>query len=233
METPCGASRSPSRRCTSAGTTAGSTTPTAPTRRARVRYRDPAWSALDPQTGIPLKWNPGRNPRGEAAYEIYETDAGIWIVSDTDWIGDRRYQRPRIAFFPYNEGYNTASKGTGALPGNVYVASPNSNSSVLYSVNAGGAVIAATDGGPDWAVDTSATPSALHNTGSTAATAGSGNVSATVNVPATTPITVFNTERNDGDQRPEMLWSFPVPAGQQIEVRLYMANRAGHQHPGP
>ena len=100
----------------------------------------PGLSALDPQSGVPLKWNPGRNPRGEAAYEIYETDAGVWIVSDTDWIGDRRYQRPRIAFFPYDEGSNTASKSTGSLPGNVYVASPNSNSSILYRVNAGGAV---------------------------------------------------------------------------------------------
>ncbi len=185
----------------------------------------PGLSALDPQSGVPLKWNPGRNPRGEAAYEIYETDAGLWITSDTDWIGDRRYQRPRIAFFPYDEGSNTASKSTGALPGNVYVASPNSNNGILYRVNAGGAVIIATDGGPDWAVDTSAAPSALHNTGGTAATSGSGNVSATVNVPATTPITVFNTERNDPSGGNEMSWSFPVPAGQQVQVRLYMANR--------
>ena len=191
----------------------------------------PGLVALDPQNGIPLKWNPGRNPRGEAAYEIYETDAGLWITSDTDWIGDRRYQRPRIAFFPYDEGSNTASKGTGALPGNVYVASPNSNSSVVYRVNAGGAAIVATDGGPDWAVDTTAAPSALHNTGSTAASAGNGNVSATVNVPATTPITVFNTERNDGTTAPEMLWSFPVPAGQQVQVRLYMANRGNGNIP--
>ena len=185
----------------------------------------PGMFALDPQTGIPLKWNPGRNPRGEAAYEIYETDAGVWVVSDTDWIGDRRYQRPRIAFFPYDEGYNTASKSTGALPGNVYVASPNSNSNILYRVNAGGSVVTATDGGPDWAVDTSAAPSPLHNTGGTAATSGSGNVSATVNVPATTPVTVFNTERNDPTGGNEMSWSFPVPAGQEVQVRLYMANR--------
>ena len=137
----------------------------------------PGLSALDPQTGIPLKWNPGRNPRGEAAYEIYETDAGIWITSDTDWIGDRRYQRPRISFFPYDEGYNTASKSTGALPGNVYVASPTV-ANVLYRVNAGGSAITAIDGGPDSATDTSAAPSPLHNTGDSTASYGS-NVSAT------------------------------------------------------
>ncbi|MCW2797923.1 PKD domain-containing protein, partial [Nocardioides sp.] len=184
----------------------------------------PGLVALDPQSGIPLKWNAGRNPRGEAAYEIYETDAGVWVVSDTDWIGDRRYQRPRIAFFPYSEGSNTASKNSGSLPGNVYIASPNSNATVLYRVNAGGASIAATDGGPDWAVDTSAAPSALHNTGGAVASYSS-NVTGTVNVPASTPITVFNTERNDPTGGNEMQWSLPVPVGQQVQVRLYMANR--------
>ena len=184
----------------------------------------PGLSALDPQTGIPLKWNPGRNPRGEAAYEIYETDAGVWVTSDTDWIGDRRYQRPRIAFFPYDEGYNTASKSTGALPGNVYVASPTI-ANVLYRVNAGGSAITATDGGPDWAADTSAAPSTLHNTGGSTASYGS-NVTATVNVPATTPITVFNSERNDPSGGNEMQWAFPVQAGLSLEVRLYFAVRA-------
>ena len=168
----------------------------------------PGLVALDPQSGVPLKWNPGRNPRGEAAYEIYETDAGVWIVSDSDWIGDRRYQRPRIAFFPYSEGTNTASKSIGSLPGNVYVASPNSNAETMYRVNAGGSAITATDGGPDWAVDTSATPSSLHNSGSSTASYGS-NVTGTVNVPASTPITVFNSERNDPSTSPEMLWSVP------------------------
>jgi PKD repeat protein len=185
----------------------------------------PGLVALDPQTGIPLKWNPGRNPRGEAAYEIYETDAGIWITSDTDWIGDRRYQRPRIAFFPYSEGTNTASKSTGSLPGNVYVAAPGSPDTVLYRVNAGGSAITATDGGPNWAVDTSTTPSSLHNTGSTTASYGS-NVSATVNVPSTTPITVFNSERNDPSGGNEMQWAFPAPTGQSLQVRLYFAARA-------
>ncbi len=129
----------------------------------------PGLSALDPQSGVPLKWNPGRNPRGEAAYEIYETDAGVWVVSDTDWVGNRRYQRPRIAFFPYAEGSNTASKCTGSLPGNVYVGAPLAATDVLYRVNAGGAAIASVDNGPDWVAD-NGTSSTLHNTGSTVAT---------------------------------------------------------------
>ena len=48
--------------------------PSGADRAAQGAVPRPGLSALDPQTGIPLKWNPGRNPRGEAAYEIYETD---------------------------------------------------------------------------------------------------------------------------------------------------------------
>ena len=183
----------------------------------------PGLVALDPQTGVPLKWNPGRNPRGEAVYEIYETDAGIWIVSDTDWIGDRRYQRPRIAFFPYNEGYNTASKSTGALPGNVYVAAPLSASNVLYRVNAGGAAIASLDNGPDWAVGHQRHTSPFHNTGSSTATLSALTAANLVNVPASTPLGIWTQERNDPTTAPEMLWTFPVAAGTNTQVRLYFA----------
>ncbi|CAM3679135.1 PKD domain-containing protein [Nocardioides zeicaulis] len=185
----------------------------------------PGLSALDPQTGVPLKWNPGRNPRGEAAYEIYETDAGIWVTSDTDWIGDRRYQRPRIAFFPYSEGYDTASKATGSLPGNVYVGAPLTSSNVLYRVNAGGAAIASTDNGPDWAADNSAT-SAYHNTGSTTATWSALSSTSLVNVPASTPLGIWTQERNDPTGGNEMQWTFPVPSGTSAQVRLYFASRS-------
>ncbi|WP_051548773.1 PKD domain-containing protein [Nocardioides sp. URHA0032] len=186
----------------------------------------PGLVALDPQTGIPLRWNPGRNPRGEAAYEIYETDAGVWIVSDTDWVGNRRYQRPRLAFFPYSEGYNTASKSTGTLPGNVYVGAPLASSNVLYRVDAGGAAIASTDNGPDWSADTTAAPSSLHNTGSTAATQTALTAASLVNVPASTPLGIWTSERNDPTGGNEMQWSFPVAAGTSTQVHLFFASRS-------
>ena len=191
----------------------------------------PGLVALDPQSGIPLKWNPGRNPRGEAAYEIYETDAGIWVVSDTDWIGDRRYQRPRIAFFPYSEGYEHRLEEHRLAAGQRVrrVAQLQRRRAVPRQRGWCGDRRAPT-ADPTGRSDTSATPSPLHNTGSTAATSGSGNVSATVNVPASTPITVFNTERNDPTGGNEMSWTFPVPAGQQAQVRLYLANRGTVHH---
>ncbi len=185
----------------------------------------PGLSALDPQTGVPLKWNPGRNPRGEAAYEIYETDAGVWVVSDTDWIGDRRYQRPRIAFFPYSEGYNTASKNTGSLPGNVYIGAPLAASNVLYRVNAAGAAIASLDNGPDWVADNAAT-SPFHNTGSSVATRSALTAANLTNVPASTPLGIWTSERYDPSGGTDMQWTFPVASGTSTQVRLYFSSRS-------
>jgi PKD repeat protein len=184
----------------------------------------PGLSALDPQTGVPLKWNPGRNPRGEAAYEIYTATDGIYVVSDTDWIGDRRYQRPRLAFFPYSEGYNVASTKVGSLPGNVYIASPTTTN-VLYRVNAGGAQVAAIDGGSDWVSDNSAT-SPYHNTGSVTAVQSALTAASLVNVPSTTPLGIWTSERNDPSGGNEMQWTFPVAAGTSTQVRLYFAARS-------
>lgn len=186
----------------------------------------PGLSALDPQTGVPLKWNPGRNPRGEAAYDIYDTSTGVWVVSDTDWIGDRRYQRKRIAYFPYDTGYNIASTKAATLPGNVYIGQSLSSSNVLYRVNAGGSAVAATDNGPDWAADTSGAPSTFHNTGSSTASQSALTAANLVNVPATTPLGIWTSERNDPTSAPEMQWSFPVAAGTSTQVRLYFASRS-------
>lgn len=199
--------------------------PSGSDRAAQGAVPRPGLAALDPETGVPLRWNPGRNPRGEAAYEIYETDAGVWVVSDTDWIGNRRYQRPRIAFFPYSEGYTTASKASGSLPGNVYVGAPLTATNVLYRVNAGGAAIAAVDGGPDWVSDNGAT-SPYHNTGSSTATFSALPAANLVNVPVSTPLGIWTSERNDPLGGNEMQWTFPVTAGAATQVRLYFASRS-------
>lgn len=199
--------------------------PSGSDRAAQGAVPRPGLSALDPQSGVPLKWNPGRNPRGEAAYEIYETDAGVWVVSDTDWIGNRRYQRPRIAFFPYAEGSNTATKSTGSLPGNVYVGAPLAATDVLYRVNAGGAAVASVDSGPDWVAD-NGTSSTLHNTGSTTTTRGALTAASLVNVPASTPLGIWTSERSDPSGGTDMRWTFPVPTGTTAQVRLYFASRS-------
>ena len=100
----------------------------------------PGLAALDPVSGRPFTWNPGRNPLGAAVFAEYATPTGLWIGSDTIWIGNYKYQRPRLAFFPYAGGYSPTSTATNALPGTVYVAGSKvaANSNVLYRVHTGG-----------------------------------------------------------------------------------------------
>lgn len=184
----------------------------------------PGLAALDPATGLPLSWNPGRNPRGAGAYTLLATDEGLWVGSDTPFIGNRKYKRPRIAFFPFAGGSNlpsTAAPNLAAL--RVAGSSSGGTTNVLYRVNAGGSTIGATDFGPDWSGD-DATESPYRNDGSNAAGWPAGAV-LTGTVPSGTPGALFDSERWDPSDGDEMAWHFPVATGKQVEVRLYFANR--------
>jgi len=81
----------------------------------------PGLMALDPASGTPLSWNAGRNPRGVAVFDMLATADGLWLGSDTEWIGNYQYRRERVAFFPRNGGYPALSRSTGSLPGEVYI----------------------------------------------------------------------------------------------------------------
>ncbi|MEU7824927.1 malectin domain-containing carbohydrate-binding protein, partial [Catellatospora sp. NPDC049133] len=183
-------------------------------------------AALDPLSGLPLSWNPGRHPRGVGVAEILATSDGLWLGSDTPWIGNYQYRRERIAFFPLTGGNAPHPTTTATLPGNVYQAGVPVPTNVLYRVNAGGSAIAATDNGPDWAGDDGGSPSPYHNAVSN--TAGYGTVpSVDSTVPAGTPTALYSSERWDPGSAPEMSWQFPVTVGTEVEVRLYLANRYG------
>ncbi len=84
----------------------------------------PGVAALDPVSGLPLTWNPGRNPRGAGAYAVFASASGIYVGSDTDYVGGAT--RRKIAYFPLTGGAAPASTATAALPANVYVAGPAS-----------------------------------------------------------------------------------------------------------
>ena len=60
----------------------------------------PGLAALDPISGVPLAWNPGRNPRGIGATALLATSTGLWVGSDTTYIGNYQYYRGRIALLP-------------------------------------------------------------------------------------------------------------------------------------
>ena len=96
---------------------------------------------------------------------------------------------------------------------------------MLYRVNAGGALVAATDGGPDWVSDNSAT-SPNHNTGSSTATQSALTAASLVGVPASTPLGIWTSERNDPTGGNEMQWTFPVSVGTSTQVHLFFASRS-------
>jgi hypothetical protein len=106
--------------------------------------------------------------------------------------------------------------------------SGSSTAQVLYRVNVGGPEIAATDSGPAWSADTSSAVSPYLATSPPAGGTIPGAQPYTVagvdaSVPASTPTQVFETERYDPEDAPEMQWSFSdsIQAGQTYEVRLY------------
>lgn len=182
-------------------------------------------AALDPTNGMPLDWNPGRT-RGRGVFDMVATTTGLYVGSDTDRIANFQY-RGRIAFFPLAGGTVVPQPGTPALPVDVTLVGGRSTSAAaryLYRVNVGGPGLPATDAGPAWQGDDAS--AAYRNEGSNAST---WDPVPTLDgtVPATTPRAVFDSERWDPSDAPEMRWSFPVPAGKQVEVRLYLANRCG------
>lgn len=119
----------------------------------------------------------------------------------------------------------------------VALVSSAANPTVLYRVNTGGPLTAATDSpSPDWEQDEGSFGNAANSTYLAQSSATGGVFSQTSgsayqgaidmsdpSLPAGTPSALFQTERFDVAEAPEMLWQFPVTAGSTIEVRLYFA----------
>ncbi len=87
----------------------------------------PGIVALDPVNGLPFSWNPGRDPRGAGAYALLATAQGLYVGSDTDYIGDYQYMHGKNAFFPLAGGETVPSVATATLPGNLFQAGPTSS----------------------------------------------------------------------------------------------------------
>lgn len=81
----------------------------------------PGIAALDPRTGLPLSWNPGRHPRGVGAEALLATASGLYVGMDTEYVGNFAQRRPRLAMFPLAGG-TTLPEVTKRLPANVFMA---------------------------------------------------------------------------------------------------------------
>jgi PKD repeat protein len=185
----------------------------------------PGMGADDPRSGTPLSWNPGRQPRGIGAEALLVTPAGLWVGSDTNYIGNQEHWRPRIAFFPLAGGKKYGPGAGTQLPANVYSAGTNPPATNFYHrINAGGPTLTSLDSGPNWSSDNSLF-SSVHNFGSsTSSYPAVPAVDATVSDQV--PRAVFDTERYDPSSSPEMIWTLPVPNGQPVDIRLFFANRS-------
>lgn len=78
----------------------------------------PGIAALDPLTGVPLSWNPGRD-RGRGAEAIHATDDYLFVGHDTDLWGG--VVRQRLAQLPVAGGTTNTQPTTVDLPVNLYV----------------------------------------------------------------------------------------------------------------
>lgn len=103
---------------------------------------------------------------------------------------------------------------------------------VLYRVNAGGSSVSSLDPpNGDWQEDSQSNASPYRNTGSNVN--GYNVTTVTASVPATTPLSIFQSERWDKKALPEMEWDFPVSGSGSYEVRLYFADGySGTSSPG-
>jgi hypothetical protein len=78
-------------------------------------------AALDPLSGLPLSWNPGR-ARGEGAWALVSTPTGLYVGSDTDLIAGETHQK--LAFFPLAGGVLDPGMTVASAASDLYTISP-------------------------------------------------------------------------------------------------------------
>ena len=193
----------------------------------------PGISALDPRTGVPLAWNPGRNPRGVGAEALLATTTGLYVGMDTPLHRQPPVPAARPGVLPARRRRDRAvgdhRRAAGErVPGRRRCSAvpAATTGEVLFRVNAGGPEVPANDGGPAWTAD-EGTDNPLRTPGGIATPRG----------PLTTstarcrraPRRRFSRRAQPRSGRrcagPSQSWSFPVAAGTTVDVRLYLADR--------
>ena len=107
-------------------------------------------AALDPASGMPFQWNPGRT-RGVGVFDLLATSQGLWMASDTDEAGGETHQK--LAMFPLAGGETLPALNPGTLPGNVYSGGSSTQNYLRHRSFDGttaGSVTTDGTGGIDW-----------------------------------------------------------------------------------
>ncbi len=97
---------------------------------------------------------------------------------------------------------------------------------ILYRINAGGEAIELVDGTAQWTSDLLVPPSPFVNFDLVSPGNIASHTIATLDasIPPGTPPEIFESERWDAEELPEMTWRFPVPYNLPTEVRLYFSS---------
>ena len=129
----------------------------------------------------------------------------------------------------YYRYFTPESEIVGSYRFPVAASCPSADTSILYRVNTGGPEVGALDCGPNWVADDSdgAPGAAYRDNGSNAVPSWGQQFTVDNTVPSTTPSTIFDSERWDPGDPPEMPWNFPVASGTHLQVRLYLINQCG------
>ena len=115
----------------------------------------PGIAALDPANGLPLSWNPGRNPRGAGAYALLrDADRACGSAATPTGSATSQYKRGKMAFFPLAGGSTIPANFTGRLPNNVIIGSPTGATTTAlsrpYDGTTAGANTTLPSSGLDW-----------------------------------------------------------------------------------
>ena len=98
-------------------------------------------TALDARTGVPLEWNPTRDPRGYGTYELIADDSGLWVGQDTARIGNEYHSL--IAKLPTATGRTIARPAAGDPDAGILLL--DNSSTVDIADNAGAGVVGTTE----------------------------------------------------------------------------------------
>ena len=82
-------------------------------------------AALDPVSGLPLSWNPGRD-RGVGAFALVATAQSLWIGSDTDRVGRSEYNG-RSAMMPWPAAPRSPRPGSAPCPATCSASAPTAS----------------------------------------------------------------------------------------------------------